>query len=74
MVNIRVHLTLTRFYSKNVIALDIEHPVLLVDILNQLGIPSDEVGMVVKNGKWEPVECEVSDNDSIEVFPILSGG
>lgn len=74
MVNIRLNLTLVDFTKNKDIKLNIQQQIPLMDILNQLGIPENQVGFVIKNGKWAPKNCIVYDDDTIELFPQLSGG
>ena len=74
MVKIKVNLTLIKFVNKQDFTVDIEESAELADILNKTGIPVSEIGIVIKNGRWATVDCKVVDNDTIELFPSLSGG
>jgi sulfur carrier protein ThiS len=75
MVKILLNLSLKEYTKVNNLELNIEHEVPLLDILEKLGIPGEQVGMVIKNGKWAAKSsCTVSNDDIIELFPQLSGG
>ncbi|HHV18084.1 MAG TPA: hypothetical protein GXZ27_04420 [Thermoanaerobacterales bacterium] len=74
MVKIRVNLSLKEYTNNTDIEINIDQQVPLTEILDKLGIPEEQVGMVIKNGKWAPKSCNVSNNDTIELFPQLSGG
>lgn len=74
MANVHLNLTLIKYKNKKEFEVVIEQPAHLTDILCEAGIPPNEVGLVIKNGKWAPINCEVTDNDTIELFPHLSGG
>lgn len=43
-------------------------------LLEELGIPKEEVGMVIVNGKWQDWKYKIKDGDSIEIFPQYLGG
>ena len=75
MAIVRLNLTL-RKYSKNEesIEVQIQQDTPLKAVLGQIGLPVEEVGLVIRNGRWEPRECTVGDDDEIDLFPILSGG
>jgi len=30
--------------------------------------------MVLKNGKWAPLDCIIEQNDEVQLFPHLEGG
>jgi len=43
-------------------------------MIDMIGIEKESVGMVIKNGRWTPIDCTVEANDKIELFPHLEGG
>ncbi len=54
--------------------LDARQPILLTTLLDQLGVPHEEVGIIVRNGKVGAIDCLIHEEDVVELFPILSGG
>lgn len=74
MVTIKLNLTLINIAGVKDLCFEIESSKLLVDILKEIKIPVEEVGMVIKNGTWSPIECIIEKNDEIQLFPVLSGG
>ena len=74
MANIRLNLTLIKYINKVEFTVTIGEAACLSDVLDEAGIPLSEVGMVIKNGKWASLDCKVTDNDTVELFPFLSGG
>ncbi|WP_422445125.1 hypothetical protein [Thermoanaerobacterium sp. DL9XJH110] len=74
MVKIKLHLHLTMHSNEREINLNIERETPLEEILVKIGVPEDEVGIVVVNGIWQSKTCTVEDGDSIELFPYLLGG
>jgi molybdopterin converting factor small subunit len=39
-----------------------------------LGVPQEEVGIIVRNRKRDAIDCMIQEEDVVELFPILSGG
>lgn len=74
MVTIRLNLNLIDIVKKKEIKVNIEQPAVLKNILMDIGIKEEDIGLVIKNGKWESIECKVTRNDLIELFPYQSGG
>jgi molybdopterin converting factor small subunit len=75
MAVIRLHLTLIEMAEgKKELIVDAEKPVMLTVLLNQLGVPQEEVGIIVRNRRRDEIDCMIQDEDVVELFPILSGG
>ncbi|NPV43535.1 MAG: hypothetical protein HPY70_06110 [Firmicutes bacterium] len=74
MATIRLNLNLIDIVKKKEIKINVEQPTALKDILKNTGINEEDIGLVIKNGKWAPIECKVSRDDLIELFPYQSGG
>jgi len=54
---------------------DLQEPVRLIDILNQAGIPTGEIYLVVLNGTLVDLdETIVSDGDELKLFSPIGGG
>jgi molybdopterin converting factor small subunit len=75
MAVVRLHLTLIEMAGgKKELVVDAEKPVMLAALLNQLGVPQEEVGIIVRNRRRDEIDCMIQDEDVVELFPILSGG
>ncbi len=74
MVTLKLNLTLIDITGKKEIKLNLENSRTLLDILDEIGLPHDEIGMVLKNGKWVPLNCTIEQNDEVQLFPHLEGG
>jgi molybdopterin converting factor small subunit len=75
MAVIRLHLTLIEMAgNRKELIVDAEKPVLLTTLLDRLGVPQEEVGIIVRNRKRDEIDCMIYDGDVVELFPILSGG
>ncbi len=74
MVKIKLNLALIKEAGKEEIILDTKGSRKLCDILSEIGISPEEVGMVIKNKTWAPLNCIVKENDVVQIFPHLEGG
>jgi len=75
MAVIRFHLTLIEMAGgKKELVVDAEKPVSLMMLLDQWGVPQEEVGIIVRNRRRDEIDCMIQDEDVVELFPILSGG
>lgn len=43
-------------------------------LLFDLGIPEEEVGMIIVNGSWKDSNYIIRDGDTIEIYPHFLGG
>jgi len=75
MAIVRLHLTLIEMAEgrQNILVED-GKSVRLTTLLDRLGVPYDEVGIVVRNRKMDDIDCMIDPDDVVELFPILSGG
>jgi molybdopterin converting factor small subunit len=75
MAIVRLHLTLIEMAGdKKELIVDARQPVLLTTLMDRLGVPHAEVGIIVRNRKREAIDCVIHEEDVVELFPILSGG
>ena len=75
MAVVRLHLTLIeRAAGKKELIVDAHQPVLLTALLDELGVPQEEVGIIIRNRKQDAIDCMIQEGDVVELFPIISGG
>ena len=75
MAIVRLHLALIEMAGgKKELIVDAKQPVLLTTLLESLGVPEEEVGIIVRNRKGDVIDCMIREGDVVELFPILSGG
>lgn len=53
--------------------LDIEGPITIINLLAKLDLNREAV-LVVRDGELVPGDESLSDDDSIEIRPVISGG
>ncbi|MCL1820202.1 MAG: MoaD/ThiS family protein [Oscillospiraceae bacterium] len=46
----------------------------VADVITLLGIPGDEAGLTVINGKAVSHQTLLSDGDTVKIFPVIIGG
>jgi sulfur carrier protein ThiS len=46
----------------------------VADIMDDLGIPEDDVAIVMINGKRGHLQSIILSSDSIKLFPLIGGG
>ncbi len=46
----------------------------VIQVIESLGINSDEVGVTMINGRHCQLDTELSDNESLGIFPMIGGG
>ena len=75
MATVRLNLTLIDMArGKKELVLTEQTPVSMKTILVRLGVPQEEVGIIVRNRKTDDIDCMIGKEDVVELFPILSGG
>jgi len=74
MVTIELNLTLANTIGAKVVHLEIDEPKSLSDVLKMINLSIEDVGMVIKNNVWSPLQCIIEENDHIQLFPVLQGG
>lgn len=75
MAIVRFNLTLIEMAGgTKEITVNERKPVSLTTILNRLGVPPEEVGIIVRNRKMDEIDCLIDKEDVVELFPMLSGG
>lgn len=75
MAKIVFNLTLKDYVPKKEMEYELKEPMPLLAFLESQQIPAEQVGLVVRNGRWEAKsKCIVHPDDTIELFPYLQGG
>ncbi len=46
----------------------------LMDLVNHLGIPDEEVKLCYVNGRYQEVDYILQDKDEVGIFPPIGGG
>jgi hypothetical protein len=74
MAKVVFNLTLKQYVPEKEVGISLNKPVPLFEFLRSRQVPEDDVGLVVRNGRWEAKgDCVIHDDDHIELFPFLQG-
>jgi len=46
----------------------------LSDLMNQLNLPQREAQLIFVNGRMQPLDYQLQDNDEVGIFPPIGGG
>jgi molybdopterin converting factor small subunit len=74
MIEIEYNLILVELTGKNRETLDISEPIPLAQLETKLGLTDDDVGMLLINGVWAPLDSVIKDGDFVQLYPNLEGG
>ncbi len=74
MIEIEFGLNLVERMGKRHDTLDIGESLSLAQLEARLGLTDDDVGMLLINDAWAPLNSVIKDGDSIKLYPFLEGG
>ncbi len=72
-VEIRLFATLRegRFRARQ---LDLPEGTTVLDVLGRLGIPADDVAILLVNGRDAAADRRLREGDAVSLFPLVAGG
>ena len=77
-ISIRLFATLTRFIAGvtagQTIPYDLMRYACLRDLLEQLQLPHEEVGVCFVNGRVQEMDYQLNEGDEVGIFPPIGGG
>jgi hypothetical protein len=74
MIEIEFGLNLAEQVGAKRRTLDIGKSLSLSQLEAKLGLAEEDVGMVLINEAWAPLDCEIKDGDLVKLYPFLEGG
>ncbi|MCS7233581.1 MAG: MoaD/ThiS family protein [Synergistetes bacterium] len=74
MVKVRFHLYLKKYARAEEREIEVKNGLKIGDLLVNMGVPVDQVGIVTVNGKWQDIDYLLKDGDKVEIFPVYLGG
>ncbi len=74
MIEIEFNLNLVELMGKERQMVDIGESLSLSELEAKLGLTSDDVGMLLINEAWAPLDSIIKDGDRIKLYPFLEGG
>ena len=74
MIEIEFNLNLAERMGKKRQMLEIAESLSLSELEAKLGLTDDDVGMLLINEAWAPLDSVIKDGDRIKLYPFLEGG
>ncbi|MBN1570218.1 MAG: hypothetical protein JXA73_20420 [Acidobacteria bacterium] len=74
MIEIEFGLNLAELMGTKRQTLDIGESLSLTQLEARLGLAENDVGMVLINEAWAPLDCVIKDGDFVQLYPFLEGG
>jgi molybdopterin converting factor small subunit len=74
MIEIEFNLNLVERVGKKSQTLDIGKSLRMSELEARLGLTEDDVGMLLINNAWAPLDSVIKDGDQIKLYPFLEGG
>ena len=77
-VEVRLFASLRKYHpnsgDSDAFALELDDKANLGELVNQLKIPRQEIGVLMINGSWQKESYLLKDGDRIGIFPLIGGG
>ena len=75
MIEVELNLMFADVIGQKHLKLDIGKSVSLRGLAERIGLAYDDVGILLINKKWAPLEGrEIQDGDHVQLFPFMEGG
>lgn len=75
MMNITVKLFANlRLYNEKEMTMRLPEGALVTDILERLNISTEDVSIIMINGRSKELDTIISENDTVSIFPPVGGG
>jgi hypothetical protein len=74
MIEIEFNLRLVERMGRGRQTLDIGESLSLSQLVAKLGLRQGDVGMLLINDAWAPLNSVIKDGDSVKLYPYMEGG
>lgn len=74
MIQIEFNLNLAERMGTQRRTLEIGGPLSLPQLAARLGLSDDDVGILLINEAWAPLDSIIKDGDSVKLYPHMDGG
>ena len=74
MIEIEFNLHLASVMGKKHLSLDIGESIPMPELRDRLGLTGHDLGILLINDVWAPLDSIVKDGDSIKIYPFMEGG
>jgi hypothetical protein len=74
MIEIEFNLHLASVMGKKSLTMDIGDSIPMPELRARLGLTGHDLGILLINGAWAPLDSVIKDGDSIKIYPFMEGG
>jgi hypothetical protein len=74
MIEIEFNLHLAAVMGKKRQTLDIGESISMSQLRDKLGLTGHDLGILLINDAWAPLDSVIKDGDSIKIYPFMEGG
>ena len=74
MIEIEFNLNLAHRMGKKRQMLDIGESLSLLQLEAKLGLSANDVGILLINEAWAPLDSIIKDGDLVQLYPFMEGG
>jgi hypothetical protein len=74
MIEIEFNLHLAAVMGKKRQTLDIGESISMAQLRDMLGLTGHDLGILLINDAWAPLDSVIKDGDSIKIYPFMEGG
>ena len=73
-VTMKIFASLLHWTKNPEVKFTLSEPASLKSFLEKLGIPEEEVAVIIRNGAQVKLDTSVLPGDTISLFPVIDGG
>jgi hypothetical protein len=74
MIEIEFNLHLAAVMGKKNLTLDIGESLSVPELRARLGLTHHDLGILLINDAWAPLNSVIKDGDSVKIYPFMEGG
>jgi sulfur carrier protein ThiS len=74
MIEIEFNLHLAAVMGQKRLTLDIGESLSVPELRARLGLTDHDLGILLINDAWAPLDSVVKDGDSVKIYPFMEGG
>jgi hypothetical protein len=74
MIEIEFNLHLASVMGKKRMSLDIGESIPMPELRARLGLTGHDLGILLINEAWAPLDSVIKDGDSVKIYPFMEGG
>jgi hypothetical protein len=76
-VLVKLYASLSRYHGETAgvpFKIDLPENAMIVDLVNRLKLPKDEVKLFFVKGRARPIDWPLEPGDEVGIFPLIGGG